>query len=75
MITKIQVMKVTVNKTEIEFFQGATVGDAIRAYYSLHGQRAPSPLPEAEDAYGNRVAHDGALTEGSRLTVNVSFPD
>ncbi len=74
-MTKIQVMKVTINKIEIEIFQGAMVGDAIRAYYSLHGQRAPSPLPEAEDAYGNRVPHDGALTEGSRLTVNVSFLD
>ena len=68
-------MKVIVNNTEIEIFQGATVGDAIRAYYSLHGQRAPSPLPEAEDAYGNRVAHEGALMEGSRLEVTVSFPD
>lgn len=67
-------MKVTVNKTKIEIFQGATVGDAIRAYYSHHGQWVPTPLPETWDAYGNLVAHDGALTEGNQLTVNVTFP-
>lgn len=62
-------MKVTVNKTELILFQGATVADAIRAYYSYQEQKAPSPLPEAEDAYGNSVAHDGALTEGSRVLI------
>jgi hypothetical protein len=73
-IVEKRIMKVTVNRTEIEIFQGATAGDAIRAYYSRHGQRVPTPLPEVRDAYGNLVAHDGALTEGNRLRVNVTFP-
>lgn len=62
-------MKVTVNKTELTVFRGATVIDAMRAYYTRKKKRAPSPLPEVEDAYGNSVAHDGALTDGSRLTI------
>lgn len=62
-------MKVTVNRTELIIFQGATVVDALRAYYSRQRRRLPSRLPEVFDAYGNSVAHDGALTEGSRLVI------
>ncbi|HOG20883.1 MAG TPA: hypothetical protein PKW37_10630 [Salinivirgaceae bacterium] len=62
-------MKVTVNKTELTIFQGATVADAIRAYYTQQKQKAPTPLPEVEDTYGNSVEHDGALTEGNRLII------
>lgn len=51
-------------------FQGATVADALRAYFSTEGEKAPSPLPEARDGYGNHVALDGALTEGSKLVFN-----
>ncbi len=62
-------MKVIVNRTELTIFRGATVADAIRAYYARHRRKAPSSLPEVEDAYGNGVAHDGALTDGSRLLI------
>lgn len=62
-------MKVTVNRIELMIFQGATVADAMRAYYTQKKEKAPSPLPEAKDAYGNSVAHDGALTDGSRLII------
>lgn len=62
-------MQVTVNKIEITVFQGATVADAIRAYYSWQKQKAPSPLPEVEDIYGNSVALDGELADGSRLVI------
>lgn len=62
-------MKVTVNKTKLTLFWGATVADAIRAYYVHLEQQVPSPLPEVRDAYGNSVAHDGALTDGSQLTI------
>lgn len=64
-------MQVTVNRTKLTIFQGATVADAIRAYYSQKKRKAPSPLPEAKDAYGNSVAHDGSLTEGSRLIIKI----
>ncbi len=62
-------MKVIVNNIELIIFRGATVGDAIRAYYSRQGKKAPSSLPEVEDTYGNYVAHDGALTDGSQLII------
>ncbi|NLL28443.1 MAG: hypothetical protein GX259_06575 [Bacteroidales bacterium] len=62
-------MQVTVNRTKLTIFQGATVADAIRAYYARQKRKAPSPLPDVEDAYGNSVAHDGALTDGSRLII------
>lgn len=62
-------MKVTVNRTVLQLFQGATVADALRMYYARHKRRIPVPLPEARDAYGNSVAHDGSLTDGSRIRI------
>ena len=36
-------MKVTVNKTELTIFQGATVADALRAYYTQQKQKHLHP--------------------------------
>ena len=65
-------MKVIVNQLELTIFSGATVADAIRAYFTSQNQRAPCPLPLVWDRYGNEVAHDGALTEGSQLIIQKS---
>ena len=65
-------MKVIVNELELTIFSGATVADAIRAYFTSQNQRSPCPLPEVEDSYGNEVAHDGPLTEGSQLFIQES---
>ena len=64
-------MKVFVNRTELKIFEGAVVADALRMYYSKHKKQVPEPLPEVKDAYGNSVAHDGALSDGSRLKVKI----
>jgi len=63
-------MKVTVNRTEIELFSGATVMDALRAFYVQRGKPLPPVLPRVTDKYGNRVAADGRLTEGSHLSFD-----
>ncbi|MDO5666696.1 MAG: hypothetical protein Q4G44_02610 [Alcaligenaceae bacterium] len=65
-------MKVMVNQIELTIFTGATVADALRAYFTSQNQRAPCPLPEVRDRYGNEVAHDGALTEGCQLIIQES---
>lgn len=62
-------MKVTVNRTEISIFRGARVADALRQYYSRHKKAIPKVLPEVEDKYGNKMAHDGKLTEGSIIII------
>lgn len=62
-------MKVKVNKKQIELFDGATVIDALRAYYSSQKKSFPKKAPTVTDRYGNKVALDGALTSGSELII------
>ena len=62
-------MNITVNKTNIEMFSGATVIDALRAYYATRGEKLPAILPQVTDSFGNRVAPDGALSDGNKLTI------
>lgn len=62
-------MNITVNKTNIEIFSGATVIDALRAYYATRGEKLPAILPQVTDSFGNRVAPDGALSDGNKLTI------
>ena len=64
-------MKVIVNRTEVELFSGAKVADAVRAYYVRRKLKIPNPIPPVEDQYGNSVAHDGWLSEGNRLRVQL----
>lgn len=73
-------MKITVNNTPLELHNGARVSDAIRKYFSQLGKEVPSPLPDAEDPYGNTVAPDGELDNGNTLFIKTkeekgsSFP-
>jgi 5'-nucleotidase / UDP-sugar diphosphatase len=62
-------MKITVNNTALELHNGARVRDAILAFFTHTEQRVPKRLPVVEDSYGNRVAHDGELTEGNTLFI------
>jgi 5'-nucleotidase / UDP-sugar diphosphatase len=62
-------MKVTVNNTLLELHNGARVKDAIMSFFSQSGRKVPKRLPIAEDRFGNRVAHDGELTEGNALFI------
>lgn len=62
-------MKITVNNIVLEIHHGARVKDAITSYYTQAGRRVPKKLPQAEDRYGNRVSHDGELTEGNILII------
>lgn len=63
-------MKVIVNKTEITIFSGAKVADALRSYYRQHKKAVPKILPEVKDKYGNTLASDGRLSEGSQIIIN-----
>jgi 5'-nucleotidase len=62
-------MKITVNNTSLELHNGARVKDAILSFFTNAGQKVPKRLPNVEDRFGNRVAHDGELTEGSALFI------
>lgn len=65
-------MKVTVNRTKLDIFTGATVEDALRAYYIKRRLKFPASLPIIKDRYGNEVAEDGALYDGSQLIVSLT---
>ncbi|MDF1559688.1 MAG: bifunctional UDP-sugar hydrolase/5'-nucleotidase [Bacteroidales bacterium] len=62
-------MKLTVNNTPLELHRGARVKDAIVSFYTQSGRRVPKRLPPVEDRFGNRVAHDGELSEGNALFI------
>lgn len=62
-------MKITVNNTPLELHGGARVKDAIVGFYTQAGKRVPKKLPSVEDRFGNRVAHDGELSEGNALFI------
>jgi len=62
-------MKITVNNVPLELHNGARVRDAIVSFFTQAGRKVPKRLPNAEDRFGNRVAHDGGLTEGSTLFI------
>jgi len=62
-------MKITVNNTLLELHNGARVKDAILSFFKHAGREVPKRLPNVEDRFGNRVAHDGELTEGSALFI------
>lgn len=62
-------MKIFINDEELVIFNGATVLNALRAYYAKHNKKLPAILPVVKDAYGNSVATDGELTEGNHLYI------
>jgi len=62
-------MKITVNNVLLELHNGARVKDAIVSFFTHAGRKMPKRLPNVEDRFGNRVAHDGGLTEGSVLFI------
>ena len=62
-------MKITLNNTLLELHSGARVRDAIVSFFTHTGQKLPKRLPRIEDRFGNRVDHDGELSEGNTLFI------
>ncbi|MBN2861657.1 MAG: bifunctional metallophosphatase/5'-nucleotidase [Bacteroidales bacterium] len=62
-------MKITINGVVLEVHYGAKVRDAILKYFSQQGKKKSGRLPQVEDRYGNKVAHDGELTDGNILII------
>lgn len=62
-------MKITINDTILDIYNGATVRDAVIKYYLQQGKKIPGRFPVVEDRYGNTVASDGELTEGNILFI------
>ncbi len=62
-------MKIRINRTELELFAGATVADALRCYYARHKKKFPEIFPAVSDRYGNYVAPDGRLSNGNQLFI------
>lgn len=65
-------MRVFINDEEVTLFNGATVLDAIRMYYTEHNKILPDTLSIITDRFGNRVAPDGELTEGNHLYIKIN---
>ena len=63
-------MKITVNDTILDLYEGATVKDAVLKYFFQQGKASPKRFPAVEDRYGNSVAADGELTDGSVLFIS-----
>ena len=62
-------MKLFINDEEITIFNGATVLDAVRAFYVQLNKDFPTILPTVIDGYDNSVSYDGELTEGNHLYI------
>ena len=62
-------MKITVNNTLLDLFNGAKVRNAILNYYTQKWMALPKNLPVVEDAYGNELAYDGELSSGNTLVI------
>jgi len=62
-------MRLFINDEEITIHHGATVIDAVRAYYVQHNKKLPYKLPIVCDTYGNSMALDGALNDGNYLHI------
>lgn len=62
-------MRTTINDIQIELHEGAKVVDAVRKYYSLQNKKMTKRFPCVNDGYGNNLASDGELTEGSKLFI------
>lgn len=62
-------MKIKVNNTAIEIFNGAKVKDAIRKYYALQDKKVSISSLVIRDSYGNRVGEEGSLLKGMHLTI------
>lgn len=66
---KKKTMTVQINGISLQVPQGATNGDAVRAYYAYLEMEQPKILPEIFDRYGNAVAPDGAIAQNGQLHV------
>ena len=60
-------MIVFVNNVEINIFSGATVKDAIRAYYRNIQQNFPDKAPITLDQYGNIIEMNGKVSQLKRI--------
>lgn len=65
-------MRVYINDEELTLFNGATVLDAIRKYYTDRNKILPVTLSIITDRFGNSVAPDGELTEGNHLYIKIN---
>lgn len=62
-------MKITVNDTILELYNGATVKEAVLKYFLQKGKKVPGRFPVVEDRYGNTLAADGELSDGNALFI------
>jgi hypothetical protein len=62
-------MKVFINTEVVQIFEGATLGDAIRAYSKEAWQKLMNGTLTVSDRFGNQTLPDGELKEGDRFTL------
>lgn len=62
-------MKVTVNGKEIQVYEGARAGDAVRAYLSERGLSVPMSSVCIYDRWANEIDPDGSIGAGSQLLI------
>lgn len=60
-------MTVFINNTGLYLYTGATVKDALHAYYKELQNDFPEKLPAILDSFGNEIEADGSLIHMQRL--------
>lgn len=64
-------MIVYVNDIAVKTYYGAKVKSAIWAYFRDHDIPVKTEVKEVRDAYGNRIAMDGAIRSNSRIYIKL----
>lgn len=65
------IMIVYVNDIAVKTYYGAKVKSAIWAYFRDHDIPLKTEVKEVRDAYGNRIAMDGAIRSNSRIYIKL----
>lgn len=69
-------MTIFINNTGLNLYTGATVLDALRAYYRELQSGFPEKLPTILDSFGNEIETDGSLIHLQRLyTIDFEYTE
>lgn len=64
-------MRIWINDKSFELFEGAKVQDALNKYFSELGNQGEHDSYQVIDNHGNLLMHDGSLSEGSKIYINI----
>jgi len=68
-------MIVSINKKQVEIFQGATLADVVLAYSGRSFRLLKHEKLHIYDRFGNLTEPDGPAHDGQIITLKLSQPD